>query len=460
MRALPAPWILLLIASCTGTERTRDAKADPSRESERGLAAHIVDLSLSEGRAYELLRELVTQAPHRLSGSDGAARAVTWAQATMQRLGLANVRLHRCMVPRWERGAPEQVRVLKPAPAHDLACLALGGSVGTPAAGVEGEIVVVRTSSQLEALGTAVRGKIVLFNRPMPRALRNTFAAYGASVPQRVSGASRAAKHGAIAALVRSMTTRIDDVPHTGGMRYAPDVPKIPALAVSTMAAEELAKMAKAGPTWVRVRASCRMLADVESSNVIGEIVGSEKPDEVVVIGGHLDCWDVGQGAHDDGSGSIECLEAARLLIAAGLRPKRTIRVVFFMNEENGLRGALAYAKDHANHKHVAAIESDRGGFEPKGFTSSARGDAFARYKAIVDDLRPFGMGVLIPGGGGADIGPLGLQGVPLFGLLPAWNRYFDYHHSKRDTIDAVHPRELALGAAAIAYLALRLANE
>jgi hypothetical protein len=423
-------------------------------------AQRLVELGLADGRAYELLRELVTAAPHRLSGSAGAARAVEWGKAAMERAGLSNVRLQEVMVPCWERGEVTELMLVEPAPGGPLAVTALGGSVATKDTGLEAALVVVRHESELDKLGPAVAGKIVLFNRPMPRALRNTFAAYGNAVPQRVEGAALAARHGAAGVLVRSMTTLIDDVPHTGGMRYDPAFPAIPAAAVSTQAAERLAALAAKGEVRLRLRLSCRTRPDVLSANVIGEIEGREQPGEIVLIGGHLDCWDVGQGAHDDGAGIIHCLEAARLLVRGGLRPRRTIRVVFFMNEENGLRGAEAYARQHGGEPHAAAIESDHGGFEPKGFTSNAKGGAFDRYKRIVSALAPFEMGALVAGGGGADIQPLGMRGVPLFSLLPAWHRYFDYHHSENDTIDAVNERELQMGAVALAYLAWALAEE
>ncbi|MFQ5506645.1 MAG: M20/M25/M40 family metallo-hydrolase, partial [Planctomycetota bacterium] len=305
-------------------------------------------------------------------------------------------------------------------------------------------------------------GKIVFFNRPMPRALMNTFQAYGSSVPQRTGGAVVAAKVGAKAVIVRSMTTSIDDVPHTGAMRYEKGTPEIPAAAISTKGAERIAKLIKAGKTVrMHLRMDCESHPDVESANVVGELVGSDRPDEIVVIGGHLDCWDVGQGAHDDGAGVTHCLEAVRLLQAASIPPKRTIRVVLFMNEENGLRGANAYVAAHFAElsRHVAAIESDRGGFEPKGFTSSLRGEALESLRRLVAPLRAYGMGALIPGGGGADVGRLGPHGVVLFGLIPSSHRYFDYHHSERDRIEMVNERELELGAAAVAYLASVLAD-
>ena len=313
---------------------------------------------------------------------------------------------------------------------------------------------VAHEIDELERRADEVAGRFVLFNRAMPRILRSTFMAYGQAVPQRTSGASRAAGLGAVGALVRSMTTRLDDVPHTGTMIYADGVERIPAAALSTVDADTVAGRVAAGdPVRVRLAMSCEPMPDAESANVVGELVGRERPDEVIVIGGHLDAWDVGQGAHDDGAGCVHAIEAVRLLQEIGYRPRRTLRVVLFTNEESGLRGARAYAAEHADETHVAAIESDRGGFVPRGFTTSARGEVLRRLEPWVDVLDDEQMGALIRGGGGADIGPLAEHGAVLFGLATIAHRYFDYHHSARDRIDAVNERELALGAAACAWL-------
>lgn len=450
--ALPA---LATALGCAGPA------GEPPPAKESALApSDLVDEALDSGRAYGLLRELVTVAPHRLSGSPGAARAVDWARRTMESIGLQNVRLQKVTVPCWVRGDVERVQIVSPV-TEDLPALALGGSIATPRGGVTGEILMVRTPMELEHLRERAKGKVIFFNRPMPRALANTFRAYGAAVPQRTNGASLTASVGGVAALVRSMTTRIDDYPHTGALRYDDDVPPVPAAAISTKAAERIAKLLRSGErVQVKIELSCENRDPAQSANVIGEIPGREKPDEIVLIGGHLDAWDVGHGAHDDGAGIVHCLEAARLLLARGLRPKRTIRVVCFMNEENGLAGGLRYLEECGKEKHVAAIESDRGGFEPKGFNTTARGALRERYTRLLAPLAELGMGTLLPGGGGADIAPLRQNGVPLFGLLPAWHRYFDYHHCDRDRIEAVHPRELQLGAVAVACLAFYLADE
>lgn len=446
------------------------AKTSPAPGPERGPSIQardrcktLIELGLTRGEAFNRLRELTTFAPKRLSGSRGHAAAIEWARSKMLALGFDKVRTDRVMVPHWERGEIERVTLLGPGTQRALPALALGGSVGTqsaPGGRIEAELVIVRSTTQLD--DEKVRGKIVLFNRPMPRALRNTFQAYRAAVPQRSSGPVEAAKHGARACLVRSMTTRVDNFPHTGATRYARGVPRIPAFAISTQAAEDLAALVSGGYVpRIRIESSARNLGEAESANVIGELRGVDKPDEIVVVGAYLDAWDVGQGAHDDGAGVAQCLETLRLITAAGLEPKRTIRCVLFTNEENGLRGGIAYDAKHGEEAHKAAIETDRGGFEPKGFTTSAKASRFAAIRRMLVPLAAeIDAGRLIPGGGGADISPLGKRGVELFGLLPAWHRYFDYHHSARDTIDAVNPRELQLGAVALAWLAYSLANE
>jgi hypothetical protein len=363
------------------------------------------------------------------------------------------------------RGSVEELLLEEPASVAGaaLAVSALGGSVATPPEGIAGEVIEIKSWDELEQRADEIAGRIVLFNRPMDPTLLDTFAAYGGAVDQRSGGASRAARHGALAVLVRSMTTRLDDVPHTGAMRYDPGVPaRIPAAAVSTRAAETLAALIAGGRTArVRLTLACETHPEVPSWNVVGELVGRERPHEIVVVGGHLDAWDVGQGAHDDGSGCCQSIEVVRLLKALDLRPRRTIRVVLFMNEENGLRGAEAYRDTHAVElgDHVLAVESDRGGFAPRGFTCDASGKSLDTVRAIVALLAPAGADALIPGGGGADVGPLARDGVVTAGLLPVGHAYFDFHHSNRDVLAAVHPRELNVGAGAMAALCYVIAD-
>jgi Zn-dependent M28 family amino/carboxypeptidase len=344
-----------------------------------------------------------------------------------------------------------------------LAVCALGGSIATPKKGIIAEVIEVQSLDEVKDLGDRAKGKIIFYNRPMDPTKVMTFEAYGGAVDQRGQGAVEAAKVGAVAALVRSMTLALDDVPHTGAMRYLDSGPKIPAAAVSTVGANVLSQLLKSGKKIrVQLTLNCETLPEVESANVVGEILGSEKPNEVIVIGGHLDSWDKGEGAHDDGAGSVQSMEALRLLKELGLKPKRTIRCVLFMNEENGLRGGKAYAatKHSPDEKHIAAIETDAGGFAPLGFGITADSAAFEKFKSFSGALEGIGADRIRKGGGGADISALGAAGVPLIGLMVESQRYFDYHHSNNDTIDKVNPRELELGAIALAIFSYEISEE
>jgi Zn-dependent M28 family amino/carboxypeptidase len=427
------------------------------------LAKLIITKALVDNKAYETLYELTTKVGNRVSGSAQAAKAVEWSKSTMMRLGFDNVHLEPVMVPHWVRGSVEQATVLANGSrkAIPLNIVALGGTIGTPKQGITAEVVEVKSFEELKALGDKAKEKIVFFNRPMDRSLVSTFQAYGGAVNQRVRGAVEAARVGGVFALVRSMTTRLDDVPHTGAMNYADSIPKVPTGAVSTKGAELLSEIiSKEKNVKITVNLSAQILPDVESANVVGELRGSEKPDEVIVLGGHLDSWDKGQGAHDDGSGCVQSIEALRLLKELGLKPKRTIRTVNFINEENGLRGGTAYAsKDRGNEKPLAAIESDAGGFSPRGFgiSDSTTYTKLAKWAPL---LASIGADRFVNGGGGADIGPLARKGAAVIGLNVDNQRYFDYHHSDSDTIDKVNERELALGAAAMAILAYVIAQE
>ena len=419
----------------------------------------IYDQALTDGRCYDWLEHLSLKIGHRLSGSPSAEKAVNWTRSVLDTLGLDSVWLQPCMVPHWVRGQAEQVRVVgsRKQGTFSLAALALGGSV---AGNVSAPVVEVTDWDQLEQLGTAkLRGKIVFYNRPMDPTQIRTFDAYRIAVDQRVSGAARAAKFGAVAVLVRSMNLRLDDFPHTGSLHYDTAYAKIPAAAISTKAAERLGRVLKEeGKATVSIRMFCRTLPDAPSYNVIGEIRGSERPGEFIVVGGHLDSWDVGQGAHDDGAGTMQSMDVLRILQKSGYRPRRTIRCVLFMNEENGLRGGQKYA-DEAKRKsefHLAAIETDAGGFTPRGFSFDGDDSVFAAFyekvKALEPFFSPYGL-QFTKGGSGADIGPLkDLKGL-LSGYAPDSQRYFDYHHSADDTFDKVNKRELELGAASMAAL-------
>lgn len=427
------------------------------------LARRIVATALATNHAYAMLHELTTTIGPRLSGSPQAEQAVQWSKKKMEKLGFDKVYLEPVKVPRWVRGNVEQVTVSssgnrKPIP---LKTAALGGTIGTPKEGVTGEVLEVKSFDEMRDLGKKARGKIIFFNRPMDRTLINPGQAYGRAVDQRSRGAIEAARAGAIAAIVRSMTTRLDDSPHTGAMNYVDSIPKIPFAAISTIAADKLSRLVQENTSIrVNIKLSAQTLPDVESANVIGELTGTEYPHEIILLGGHLDSWDKGQGAHDDGAGCIQSIEALNLLRQLGLKPKRTIRAVLFMNEENGLRGALAYAaKDRPGEKHIVAIESDAGGFTPRGF-GVADSAALVKLQKWAPVFQFFGVDRFSRGGGGADIGPLMRKGVPGIGLSVDGHRYFDYHHSDNDTIDKVNERELALGAAAMAILAYVIAQE
>ena len=430
----------------------------------REVAAAILDSALSAGEAHQMLYDLTKFVGARLSGSPQAARAVDWGRRAMEKKGLEKVMLQPVTVPHWERGAPEELVVVGGTQnGSPFRVLALGGSVATPAEGIEGEVIEVHSLEEARGLGEKARGRIIFFNRPMDRSLVSTFDAYGGAVDQRVAGASTAAGVGAAAVLVRSMTTARDDVPHTGMLRYDESKPKIPGVTLGIESAERLSGMLKgSSPLRVKLTTHCRTLPDAESHNVVGEITGSELPDEVVLIAGHLDSWDVGEGAHDDGAGCVQAIEALRLLKHLGIRPKRTIRAVLYMNEENGLRGGHAYADEVGRQgpRHVAAIESDRGGFAPRGFYVEAGADTVASLGRWRSLFAAMGAERFEAGGGGADIGPLKKHGTLNIGLSVESHRYFDYHHTEIDTFEKVNERELELGAAAMALLAYLISEE
>ncbi|MEO1262548.1 MAG: M20/M25/M40 family metallo-hydrolase [Bacteroidota bacterium] len=419
----------------------------------------IHDVALTEGRCYKWLHHLTKAIGPRLSGSPQAAAAVEYTFQMLDTIGLDSVWLQPVMVPHWIRGEKEVVRIAESAMGSaDLNALALGNSVSTGRNGISAEVVEVKNFDELKKLGSAVEGKIVFFNRPFNPTQINTFAAYGGAVDQRGNGASEAAALGAIGVLVRSMASNLDDIPHTGGLMYKEGVEKIPAVAISTNHAEMLSSLLNQGSVTVYMKTDCQMLKDKLSYNVIGEIRGNEKPDEIILVGGHLDSWDVGEGAHDDGTGCVQSMDAVRLLKELGYQPKRTIRCVLFMNEENGLRGGREYARiaEEKGEFHLAAIESDRGGFTPRGFTVDGTKEVFATNFPLMapwlEVLEPYGLRIK-KGGGGADISPLKKQKTLLIGFEPDSQRYFNYHHTPADTFETVDKRELEMGTAAITSL-------
>ncbi len=420
----------------------------------------IYNSTLTDRMSYEWLRTLTLEIGPRLSGSHQAAAAVEYTYQVMDSLGLDSVWLQPVEVPHWHRGEPEIVKIVNSPSRGDITlnALSLGNSIGTGPAGLTAEVIEVHSLDEVNDLGPKVKGKIVFYNRPMDPTLLRTFSAYGGAVDQRGAGAIRAAENGAIATIVRSMGSNIDEVPHTGGMYYKAGVIQIPALAISTLDAELLSNLLKQEAVKLFIRNTSRMLKNKQSYNVIGEIKGSQYPEQIILVGGHLDSWDVGQGAHDDGAGCVHSLEVMRQLRKLNYQPKRTIRCVLFMNEENGLAGGIMYANE-SNRKgefHLAAIESDAGGFTPKGFGCDAESnlieDYFKKLKNWETLLGPYGI-TFSTGGGGADISRLKSQKGLLIGLRPDSQRYFDYHHTAEDTFDKVNQRELALGAAAMTSL-------
>ncbi len=425
--------------------------ATPLNETYKETADRIIDAALADNGAYQKLSYLCDRIGNRLAGSKSLDEAIQWAAAEMRKDGMSNVSTPKVMVPVWVRGA-ERLSMVAPV-ARDMVMLGLGGSIATPAGGITADVVPVGSFEELERLGAdQVKGKIVLYNVP--------YAGYGRTVGYRVSGASRAAKLGAVAALVRSITPLSLQSAHTGVMAYATDVPKIPTAAVTIEGATMIQRLVEAGNTVrVHLEMSAEMRPDAPSANVIGEIPGTDKASEIVVIGGHIDSWDVGQGAHDDGAGIVTCMQAAALIKRLGLKPHRTIRVVLFTNEENGGAGGLGYRAwvGDAVKQHYAAIEMDGGGEKPVGFGVAAK--LMPQAREIGKLLERIGADAITGGGGGADIGPLVKDGVPGLALRTVGTHYFDWHHTQADTVDKVDPQDLRLNTATMAVMTYVLAD-
>jgi carboxypeptidase Q len=448
---------LLLLVPQTPTQQTPATPLPPPTvriEDYRTAAARIIGAALVSNKAYDRLAFLTDRIGNRLSGSQNLERAIEWAVSEMKKDNLDNVHTEKVMVPHWVRGE-ESLEMTSPA-TRKLTMLGLGNSVGTPAEGITAEAVVVRNFDELEKLGEGLRGKIVVYNAP--------FVDYGTTVAYRGSGASRAARYGAVAALVRSVTPVSLNTPHTGAMRYDEAQPKIPTAAITIEAAEQLQRMYDRGdhPT-LRLKMEAKFLPDAESANVIAEIKGSEKPDEVVVVSGHLDSWDVGQGAHDDGGGCIVAWHAVRLLKELGLKPRRTIRVVLYTNEENGGRGGVAYRDAHRAEipGHVLAIESDLGTYRPIGFGlgSTAPAQARANMLEIAKLLSSLRADQIAANGGGSDISPLVSEGVIGASFDVDSSKYFEIHHTPADTLDKISPQDVAACVAAMAVMAYTVAD-
>ena len=426
--------------------------ATPIADRYRANATRLIAAALADSAAYSRLARLTDTFGHRFSGSASLEAAIDWILAEMKRDGLQNVRGEKVMVPRWVRGN-ESAMLVSPR-RYRLHMLGLGRSVGTPAAGITAPVLVVGSFEEFARRQSEAKGKIVLFDAP--------FTSYGETVRYRGRAASTAARAGAVAALIRSIASNSMQTPHTGTTSYDTAVARIPAAALSVEDAMMLHRMSDRGEKIVvTLKMEAKTLPDVPSRNVVAEIRGSEKPDEVVVLGGHIDSWDVGQGAMDDGGGSVAAWEAVRLIKQLGLKPRRTVRVVLWTNEENGLRGALAYRDAHAHEldKHVLAMESDAGVFKPLGYRVAGSDSAVAIVRDIASLLAGIGATRAEAGGPDADTGPLAARGVPTASPIVDGTRYFWYHHSDGDTIDKLNPREMAECVAVMAVLAYVVAD-
>ncbi len=420
------------------------------------LIKRISDEILSSGKAYENLRTLCKTVGARLSGSPQMYKAEEWGLASLRDAGAGKVYLQDCLVPHWVRGGKDMAWVMymdakgKPVKEY-LDVLALGNSLGTGKNGVKAKVILINNFDELEKRKEEIKGKIVFYNYPFNPTYLQPFRAYGESGLYRRSGPSRAAKYGALAVVIRSMSASTDNHPHTGATQYDSTLPKIPCAAMGLRDADKLSKLLADGKQIeLYYQSNARFLPDITGHNVIGEITGSEFPNEVITIGGHLDSWDPAEGAHDDGAGCVHSIEVLRALKAVGYQPKRTIRIVLFANEENGLRGGNKYAEagKTSGEKFYFALESDAGGFTPRSFGCTVSKEQLEKMQAWVPLLLPYGVYQITMGGGGADIGPLNRNfKTPLAGLVPDGQRYFDIHHARSDVFENVNKRELELGA-------------
>lgn len=415
--------------------------------------------SLTKAKCYPWLDHLSNNIGSRLSASPGAEKAVLYTKAQLETLGVDKVYLQEVMVPKWVRGEKEVGYLQLGKQKITFPICALGGSVATPKSGLNASVIEVKSLEELTALGEAkVKGKIVFFNRPMNPEFVETFKAYSGCVDQRSSGAREAGKLGALAVIVRSMNLRMDDLPHTGATNYG-DISKdqrIPAAAISTNGAELLSKSLQSNPNATfYLKQSCQTFDDVLSYNVVAEMTGTEHPERIMVVGGHLDSWDLGDGSHDDGAGCVQSMEVLNIFKNIGYKPKNTLRVVLFMNEENGVRGGKEYENQSAKkgENHIFALESDAGGFSPRGFSIDGDEANFNQIKNWGTLFEPYLIHKFVKGSSGVDIGPLQSKKIVKVGLQPDSQRYFDHHHAANDTFDAVNKRELELGAAAMASL-------
>lgn len=429
-----------------------------SQNTDEETLKQIYKSALTESHCYSWLDDLSNKVGQRLSGSKGAEQGVLYTKKQMETLGLDRVYLQEVMVPKWVRGEKEIAYIQLGKKKISFPICALGLSVATPKTGLSANVIEVQSLDELKALGNKIKGKIVFFNRPMNPEFIETFNAYGSCVDQRSSGAREAGKLGAVGVIVRSMNLRMDDLPHTGMTNYG-DTPKdvrIPAAAISTNGAVTLSKLLKENPNAkLYFKQSCQQFEDVLSYNVIGEITGSEHPERIMIVGGHLDSWDLGDGSQDDGAGCVQSMEVLELFKKINYKPKNTIRAVLFMNEENGVKGGTKYGEEATknNENHIFALESDSGGFTPRGFSIESDDLNFDKIASWKDLFEPYLIHVFHRGHSGTDIGPLKSDKIVKVGLQPDSQRYFDFHHAANDKFDAVNKRELELGAAAMASL-------
>jgi len=435
------------------------------------LIKKISDEILENGKAYNNLKYLTKKIGPRLAGSQGMVKAEQWGLALMKESGADKSWLQECMVPHWVRGGKDVASVKWIVPANnpaksdvklttkELDITALGNSMGTGPKGIEASVIEVKSFEELEVKKNQVKNKIVFYNYHFNPTFIRTFQAYGDAVKYRGQGASRAAKYGAKAVIVRSMSHAVDNNPHTGAMRYDSAFEKIPAVAIGLRDADWLSKTLLKQNLVVTLKTNGYFKPDTIGHNVIGELTGTEHPEEIITVGGHIDSWDVCEGAHDDGAGCVQTIEILRAFKAIGYKPKRTIRFVLFANEENGLRGAVKYAEEAKSkgEKHIFALESDAGGFTPRGFGFTGTDDQFQKFMSWRELIAPYGCSEFSKGGGGADVGPLNRDlGTAIAGLSPDSQRYFDIHHARNDVFENVNKRELELGAvnmAALIYL-------
>ena len=423
------------------------------------MLKNIYNSALTNSKCYDWLDDLSNKIGSRLSGSVGAEKAVEYTQKQLQQLGLDRVFLQEVMVPKWVRGEKEIAYFIDGKSKINIPVCALGGSIATVAEGILAEVIEVQSLKEIENLGSEkIKGKIVFLNRPMNNAEIESFSAYSGAVDQRYSGAKIASKYGALATIVRSMNLRLDDFPHTGAQSYG-DIPKsqyIPTAAISTNGSELLSKALKTNPKLkFFLRQSCQNMDDVLSYNVVGEIRGSTFPEKIMLVGGHLDSWDLADGSHDDGAGVVQSMEVLNIFKNIKYKPKNTIRAVLFMNEENGRRGGDKYAELSLKNKenHIFAMESDSGGFSPRGFNLDCDEANMTKIKSYKKLFEPYLIHTFDKGHSGSDIEPLKSNKIVKAGLHPDSQRYFDYHHAANDKFDAVNKRELQLGAATMASL-------